>query len=104
MGSKILATLAHFILNPRPTPRKKKHSRTNEKSPNCQAASPRTIPSSANRDYKGEERHAIKGRLAEHPKKQDKYCGSAMGAWWKNNSRRNCHLYIKYPQLTFWPY
>ena len=30
VGSKSLATPAHFILSPRPTPRKKKCSRTNE--------------------------------------------------------------------------
>ena len=80
MGSKNLATTAHFILSLRPTSRKKKCPRTNEESTNCQAALPRTIPSSANRDYKGEERHTIKGRLVEHPKKKDKYCGSTRGA------------------------
>ena len=74
------------------------------KSPNCQTASPRTISSLANRDYKGEERHAIKGKLAEHPKKQDKYWRSTMRAWWRSNSRRNCYLHIKYLQLTFWPH
>ena len=104
VGSKNLATPAHFILNPRPTPRKEKCPRTNEESPNFQAASPRTILSSANRDYRREERHAIKGSLAEYPKKKDKYCGSAMGAWWRSNSGRNCHLRIKCPQLTFWPH
>ena len=104
VGSKNLTTTAHFILGLKPTLRKKKCPRTNEESPNCQAASPRTILSSANRDYRTEERHAIKGRLAEHPKKKDKYCGSAMGAWWRSSSRRNCHLRIKCPQLTFWPH
>ena len=102
MGSKNLTTPAHFILGPRPTPRRKKCPKTNEENPNCQAASPRTGLSSANRDYRGEERHAIKGRLVLHPKKKDKYCGSAMGAWWGSNSRRNCYLHIKCPQLTFW--
>ena len=104
VGSKNLTTPAHFILGLRPTPRKKKCPKMNEESPNCQAASPRTILSLANRDYRGEERHAIKGRLAKHPKKKDKYCGSAMGAWWRSNSRRNYHLRIKCPQLTFWPH
>ena len=102
VGPKNLATPAHFILSPRPTPRKKKCLRTNKESPNCQAASPRTILSSTNRDYGGEERHATEGMLAEHPKKNDKYCGSAMGDWWRSNSERNCHLHIKCPQLTFW--
>ena len=71
VGSKNLATPAHFILSPRPTPRKKKCPRTNEESPNCQAAALRTILSSANWDYRREERHAIKGRLTEHPKEKD---------------------------------
>ena len=104
VGSKNLATPAHFILSPRLTLRKKKHPKTNEKSPNCRAASSRTTLSSANRDYRKEERHAIRGSLAEHPNKKDKYRGSAMGAWWRSNSRRNCHLCIKGPQLTFWPH
>ena len=80
MGSKNLATPAHFILSPRPAPRKKKCPRTNEESPNCQAASSRTILSLANPDYRGEERHAVKGRLAEYPKKKDKYYWSTMEA------------------------
>ena len=104
VGLKSLATLAHFILSLGPMLRKKKCPRTNEESPNYQAASPRTIQSSASRDYGGEERHAIEGMLAEHPKKKDKYCGSAIEAWWRSNSGRNYHLRIKCPQLTFWPH
>ena len=80
MVSKNLATSAHFILSPRPTPRKKKYPRTKEESPNCQEVPPRTILFSANRDHRWEQRHAIKSNLAEHPKKKDKYSGSAMGA------------------------
>ena len=104
VGSKNLATPAHFILSLRPMPRRKKCPRTNEESPNCQETSPRTILFSANRDHRREERHAIKGSLPGHPKKKDKYSGSTMGAWWKSNSRKNCHLRIKCPQLTFWPH
>ena len=80
VGSKNLATPAHFILSPRPTPRKKKCPRTNEESSNCQAALLRTILSSANQDYRREEWYAIKGSLVEHPKKKDKYRGLAIGA------------------------
>ena len=80
MGSKNLASLAHFILSLRPTPRKKKCPRANEESPNCQEAPPRTILFSANLDHRREERHAIKGSLAKHPKKKDRYNGSTMGA------------------------
>ena len=104
VGPKNLATPAHFILSSRPIPRKKKYPRTNKESPNCQAVSPRTILSSASRDYGGEEWHATESMLAEHPKKKDKYCGSAIGAWGRSNSGRNCHLRIKCPQLTFWPH
>ena len=95
MGSKNLATPAYFILSPRPTLRKMKCPRANEESPNCQKAPPRTILFSANLDHRREERHAIKGNLAEHPKKKDKYSELAMGAWRRSNSRRNCHLRIK---------
>ena len=80
MGSKNLATPAHFILNPRPTLRKMKCPRVNEESPNCQEAPPRTILFSANLNLRREERHAIKGSLTEYPKKKDKYSESAMGA------------------------
>ena len=48
VGPKNLATLAHFISSPRPTPRRKKCPRMNEKSPNYQETLPRTILSSAN--------------------------------------------------------
>ena len=101
VGSKNSATPTHFIQSPRPMLRRKKRLKMNKESPNYQETSPRTILSSANRDYRGEERHAIKGRLVEHPKKKDKYYGSAMKAWWRSNSRRNYHLRIKCPQLTF---
>ena len=79
-GVKKFGHLAHFILSLKPTPRKKKCPRTNEESSNCQVASSRTILSLANPDYRGEERHAVKGRLAEYPKKKDKYYWSAMEA------------------------
>ena len=104
IGSKNLATPVYFMLSPRPTSMRKKCPRTNEESPNCQETSLRTILFSANRDHRREERHAIEGNLPGHPKKKDKYSGSAMGAWWRSNSRRNCHLHIKCPQLTFWPH
>ena len=103
-GVKEFGHPGSFYTKPLPTPRKKKCLRTNEESSNCQASSLRKILSSANRDYRKEERHAIKGRLTEHPKEKDKYCGSAMRVWWRSNSRRNCHLCIKCSQLTFWPH
>ena len=71
VGSKNSATWAHFILSLRPMSRRKKRPRTNKESPICQETSPRTILSSANRDHKKEERHAIKGSLPGHPKEKD---------------------------------
>ena len=44
------------------------------------------------------------GSLLEHPKGKPKYRGPAIGAWWRSNPRKGCHLRIKYPQLTFWPH
>ena len=46
MGPKNSAAPTHFIQSPRSTPRRKKHSRINKESPNCQEASSRTILSS----------------------------------------------------------
>ena len=71
VGSKDSATPTHFILSPRPMPRRKKRPRTNKESPSCQETSPRTILSSANRDHKKEKRHDIEGSLPGHPKKND---------------------------------
>ena len=42
MGPKNLATPAHFISGPRPTPRRKICPRTNKEGPNCQGTLPRT--------------------------------------------------------------
>ena len=70
-GVKELNNPGHFIQSPRPMPRRKKRPRMNKESPNCQETSLRTILSSANRDHKKEERHAIKGSLPGYPKKKD---------------------------------
>ena len=104
MGSKNLPTPAHFMLNPRPTPRRKKCLRTNEEGPNCQETLLRTILSSANQGHGRKKRHAAKGSLLERPKGKHKCNESAMGVWWRSNSMRNCHLRIKCPQLTSWPH
>ena len=70
VGPKNLATTAHFISSPRPTPRRKKCLRTDEKGPNCQEMLPRTIPSSANRNREKEERHALNDNLPGCPKQK----------------------------------
>ena len=68
MVSKNLATSAHFILSPRPTPRKKKYPRTKEESPDCQDVLLRTTLSSANQDRRREKHHVTKGSRLERPK------------------------------------
>ena len=70
MGPKNSAAPTHFIQSPRPTPRRKKHSRINKESPSCKEASLRTILSSANRNREKEERHALKDNLPKRPKQK----------------------------------
>ena len=70
VGSKNSAALTHFIQDPRPMPRRKKHPRMNKESPSCQETSPRTILSSANQNCKKEERHALKDNLPKRPKQK----------------------------------
>ena len=82
--------------------KRKKCPRMNEEGPNCQETLLRTILSSINRDHGRKKRHAAKGSLPERPKEKHKCNESAMGVWWRSNSRRNCHLRIKCPQLTSW--
>ena len=62
VGPKDLATPAHLISSPRPTPRKKKHPRMNKEGPSHWETSPRTILSSANQGHEGRKRHALKGK------------------------------------------
>ena len=104
MGPKNLATPAHFISSPRPTSKRKKCPRTNEEGPNCQETLPRTILFSANWDHGRKKRHTTKGSLPERPKGKDKCNESAIGVYWRSNSRISCHLRIKYSQLTSWPH
>ena len=41
------------------------------------------------------------GSLLEHPKGKPKRSGPAIGAWWRSNPKKGCHIRIKYPKLTF---
>ena len=104
VGPKELATPTHFISSPWPMPRKKKCPRTSIESPDCQDVLPRTTLSSANRDHEKGKCHATKGSLLERPKGKPKCSGPVIGAWWRSNPRKGCHLRIKYPQLTSWPH
>ena len=71
VGSKNSAAPAHFIQGPRPMLRRKKRPRMNKEGPSCQETSPRTILSSANRNRKKEEQHALKDSLLGVPSKKD---------------------------------
>ena len=104
VGPKDLATSAHFISSPRPMPRRKKCPRKNKENPDYQDILSRMTLSSANWDHGRGKCHATNGGLFEHPNGKHKRSGPAIGAWWRSNSRRGCHLRIKYPQLTSWPY
>ena len=96
VGLKDLGTPAYFILGPWPMPRRKKCPRTNKENPDCQDILPRTTMSSADWNHGGVKCHAARGSLLEHPKGSSECSGLC--------HRRGCHLRIKYPQLTFWPY
>ena len=104
MGPKDLATPAHFISSPRPMLRRKKCLRTNKESPDCQDILPRTTLSSANRDHGRGKCHATNDGLLKRPKRKHKCRRPAIGAWWRSDSKRDCHLCIKYPQLISWPH
>ena len=103
-GAKDLGILVHLISSPRPIPRRKKCPRTNEGNPDCQIVLPRTTLSSVGQNRKRERRHVARGNLLEDRKRDSKPYGLAIGAWWRSNPRRSCHLNIKYPQLTPWPH
>ena len=83
VGSKNSAAPTHFIQGPRPMPRRKKCPRMNKESPSCQETSPRTILSSANRNCKKEERHALKDSLSGHPKQK------GLAKWASHRSKVN---------------
>ena len=99
-GQKVLKASVHSISSPRPTPRRKKCPRTNEGNLDCQIVLPRTTLSSAGQNHRRERRHAAQGNPLEDHKRDSKPYGLVIGAWWRSNPRRSCHLRIKYPQLT----
>ena len=106
-GQKVLEASAHSISSPRPTPRRKKCSGTNERNPDCQNVLPRTTLSSAGQNHGRGRRHVARGNPLEDRKRDSKPYGLAVGVWWRGNPRRRCHLRIKYLQLTplmwMWP-
>ena len=91
MGPKDLGTPAHFISSPRPMPRRKKCPRMNEGI---------QVVRIADLNHRKGRCHVAKGSPLEDPKGDFEPNGLAIGAWWKSNPWRSCHLRIKYPQLT----
>ena len=80
-GQKVLEALAHSISSPRPTPRRKKCPRTNERNPDCQNVLPRTTLSSAGQNHKRGRCHVARGNPLKDPKRDSKPYGLAIGAW-----------------------
>ena len=101
-GQKVLEASAHSISSPRPTPRRKKCPGTNEGNPDCQNVLPRTTLSSAGQNHGRGRRHVAQDNLLEDRKRDSKPYGLPIGAWWRSNSSRSCHLRIKYLQLIPW--
>ena len=77
-------------------------ARTNKGNPDCQDILPRTTLSSADQNQGRGKRHVARGSPLEHPKGNFEPNGPGIGAWWRSNSRRGCHICIKCPQLTVW--
>ena len=100
MGPKDLGTPDHFISSLRPMSRRKKRLRTNKGNLDCQDILPRTTLSLADQNQGRGKRHVVRGSPLEHLKGSSEPNGSAIGAWWMSNSRRGCHLRIKFPQQT----
>ena len=80
-GQKVLEALAHSISSPRPTPKRKKCPRMNERNLDCQNVLPRTTLSSAGQNHRRGRRHVARGNPLEDPKRNSKPYGLAIGAW-----------------------
>ena len=104
VGPKDLGTSAYFISGLWPMPRRKKCPRRNKENPDCQDILPRTTLSSADQGHEMRKRQTPEDSPPRHPKQKDQHSGPTMGAGWRSNSRRGCHLRIKCPQLTVWPH
>jgi len=102
VGPKNLATLAHFVLGPRPMPRRGKCPRMYNESPNGLEMLPRTIPSSAFQNPKGQNGMPSKAASQNAPQRNDEYSRTHTRVWCRSSSRKSCHLHIEFAQLTFW--
>ena len=97
VGPKDLASPTHFVSSSRPTLRKKKCSRMSKEGPSCWESSPMTILFLANQGHERRKQHTSKD---SPPKQKDQHSRTVMGAWWRSNSRKGCHIHIKCLQLT----
>ena len=70
VGPRNLTTPAHFILSPRPTPRREKWPRTNKESPNSLETLPRTILLSASQIPGGKSSTPAKAASQSTPRRR----------------------------------
>ena len=76
-----LETSAHFISGPRPTPRRKKCPRRNERNPDCQSILSRTTMSSADQNHRRRRHHVARSSPLEDLKRDSKPNRPAIRAW-----------------------
>ena len=78
-GAKEFGNPGPFHIKPKAHAEEEKVSEDEQKGPNCQETSSRTILFSANRDHGRKKWHATKGSLLERPKGKHKCNETAMG-------------------------
>ena len=91
------------ISSPRPAPKSKKWSRTDEESPGLQIVQPKIVVSSVGHKHRRERRQVTQGGPPEDREGDLRPYGLAIEGWWRDNPWRSHHLRIKYTQLTLWP-
>ena len=99
-GQKVVQASAYSIPSPGFAPRREKCPRTNEGNSYCQNVLPRMTLSSARQNHRIGRCHIAQDNPLEDHERDSKSYGLAIGAWYKSNPRKSCHLHIKYPQLT----
>ena len=80
-GPKDLGTPAHLISSPRPMPRRKKCSRSNEGNPDYQDILPMMTLSSADQNHRRGRHHITRSSPLEDPKGDFEPNGLAIRAW-----------------------
>ena len=103
-GAKGIGDPGPFHIKPMAHAEEKGMSEDEKKSSDRQDTLPRTTLSSANRDHEKGKYHAIEGSLLERPNGESQCCEPPIGAWWRSNPMKSCHIRIKYTQLISWPH